>query len=483
MDRMRLWPLRLGKVAGVALATVVALRVYDARDKPKPRLWHREAPRSEMKAAELDRMTLAGYLRRESQVFRETRALEARLPKGDRTPANRYSPESALNPGRFARDWNRTFELEPEGAVRGGALLVHGLTDSPYSVRPLAELLRSRGYYALGLRMPGHGTVPAALQRAEWKDWRAAFRLGARHVRGRIGPGKPLVLVGYSNGGALAVQYALDGLEEPRLPRPDRVVLLSPMLGVDRLARFSRILDALGGLGLEKLRWTGIVPEYNPFKYNSFPVHAGRQTHELTEAIDAALREAAKTGRLARLPPLLAFQPLADDSVSTPAVTARLFDRLTSGGHELVLFDLNREAYLRPLLSPAMEGWLAALRSGPPRPYTLSLVTNRSAETAEVEVRRREAETGAETRRPLGLAWPKEVYSLSHVAIPFPPDDPLYGVDPPPVELYPVRLGALTPRGERGVLILPIQNLMRMSCNPFYPYLAERVVQALPSQD
>ena len=49
--------------------------------------------------------------------------------------------------------------------IRGGALLLHGLTDSPYSLRHVAELLAQQGYYALGLRLPGHGTFPAAIAR------------------------------------------------------------------------------------------------------------------------------------------------------------------------------------------------------------------------------------------------------------------------------------------------------------------------------
>ena len=45
--------------------------------------------------------------------------------------------------------------------------------------------------------MPGRlGTVPAALTAAVWEDWLAAVRVGVRHVRERIGPDKPLVLVG-----------------------------------------------------------------------------------------------------------------------------------------------------------------------------------------------------------------------------------------------------------------------------------------------
>ena len=38
-----------------------------------------------------------------------------------------------------------------------------------------------------------------------------------------------------------------------------------------------------------------------------------------------------------------------------------------------------------------------------------------------------------------------------------------------------VRLGTLSPRGERAVLTVPVDTLMRVSANPFFPYLAARV--------
>ena len=51
-----------------------------------------------------------------------------------------------------------------------GGVFLHGLTDSPYSLRHLAALYRDRGFIALGIRLPAHGTVPAALSKVTW-DW------------------------------------------------------------------------------------------------------------------------------------------------------------------------------------------------------------------------------------------------------------------------------------------------------------------------
>ena len=76
---------------------------------------------------------------------------------------------------------------------------------------------------------------------------------------------------------------------------------------------------------------------------------------------------------------------------------------------------------------------------------------------------------------PLGLAWPEDLYSLSHVALPFSPEDPLYGEaalgDSPGIEL-----GILALRGERGVLKISAADMLRLRWNPFYGYIEARTL-------
>ena len=40
-----------------------------------------------------------------------------------------------------------------------------------------------------------------------------------------------------------------------------------------------------------------------------------------------------------------------------------------------------------------------------------------------------------------------------------------------------VALGRVVPRGEKDVLLVPLDALMRVSWNPFFPYLAARIEQ------
>jgi len=477
-SRLRTWTLRLLLVAASVFATLVIGGGLDARRRhPELKPWHRLVPSDEMTASSLtEAVMLPGYLQHEAAVFDQVRRdVELQLADSDRTATNRYNPAGASSPSRLPHDDNRTFEVTPDD-IRGGALLVHGLTDSPYSMRAIAACLQGAGYYSLALRMPGHGGVPGGLTRATWQDWMAAVRLGVRHVRGRIGPSKPLILVGYSNGGALVVKYTLDQLDAPGNPRPDRLLLVSPMIGVTPFARLSSVISALSPIPyFDRAAWLDVLPEYNPFKFNSFPANAARQTYDLTRAISEALEQQRNTGGLARFPPVLTFQSLVDATVSTDAVVNTLYASLPSNGSELVLFDLNRSARLDPFIRPSDRALLGTLFDRhASRLYTVTIISNVSSSTAEVAEWRVAAGTTTVMNTPLRLVWPGDVFSLSHIAMPFRSDDPVYGIAAPQSPTGPIRLGILAPRGERSVLTVPIDTLMRVSYNPFFPYVEGR---------
>ncbi len=485
MKRLLKWILGLAAGTVLVVVTIVLMRAFDARSKPDLKPWHGTLA-SEFRAKDAnDKSTLADYLRIEDAVFVEMeRDVVAKVAPSDRARYNRYAPDGVVNPLRFTKNWNRTYEMVPEGEIRGGVLLMHGLTDSPYSVRAEAELYAREGFYALAIRVPGHGTIPGALTVARWEDWRAAARLGARHVRGRVPAPLPFHVVGYSNGGALAVQYALDTLEDPALPRPDRVVVMSPMIGVTRFtgaaAVIAKLVTAVGSVPyFAKSRWMDVQPEFNPFKYNSFPAFAGEQTVEITRAIQASIEREAASGRIAKLPPILAFSSLVDSTVQTWSTVDSLFGRLQDNGSELVLFDVNRSAMAMGFLKDNFDARLAALLASPNRHYRLSLVTNARAGAPEAVARVLAPGSTEVVETPLGLAWPPQIFSLSHLAVPFRPDDPLFGIAPDMSVDYGARLGLMAPRGERGVLTVPIDQWMRLNCNPFYEYLEAKVKEAI----
>jgi alpha-beta hydrolase superfamily lysophospholipase len=474
------WTTRLAWAAVIVFATIVIGGALDARRRlPDLEPWHRFVPRDARAADLTPQSTLADYLAIENRAFTAVHdEIEQRLDPAWRVPANRYNTDGVSYPGRLGTNWNRTQVLTPDGEPVGGALLVHGLTDAPYSMKTIGEDLRARGYLVLAIRVPGHGTVPSGLTDVTWEDWAAAVRLGARHLSRSIGPNRPLVLVGYSNGGALVLKYALDALEGSGDPQASRLVLLSPMIGVPPFAWLARVISMLGPVpAFEKARWLDVYPEYNPFKYNSFAANAGLQTWRLTTTLQAQVARAAAAGLAAKMPPLLTFHSLVDATVSTPAVVHALYDVIADERSELVLFDINRASGLVPFIKPEDSSLLSRLTDRLSRRYKRTLVTN--VDSASLEVAERSIAPGATAidTLPIGLSWPRDVYSLSHVAIPFPLTDPVYGRDEaagmPPV----IRLGLLSPRGERAVFSVPSDTLMRLTCNPFFEYQHGRVLK------
>jgi alpha-beta hydrolase superfamily lysophospholipase len=470
-------------LVGTALAAVVLVRAVQSELGPPLRPWHLYVA-DEMPPAAIDEADWATWTAREKALLAGMRAtLEAEIPPEERDPASRYTIGGPLDPAGFAQDWNRSFVMEPAGPSRGAVVLLHGLTDAPYSLRHVAGLYRDAGFVAVAPRIPGHGTTPGGLTVAKAADWMAAVRLAAREARRRAGPSAPLHLVGYSNGGALAMTYALDALEDPGLPRPGKVILMSPMVGVTSFARFAGLAGLPAILPrFAKAAWLDVTPEYNPFKYNSFPVNAARQSYLVSSALQERLAARAREGRLGELPPIITFQSVMDSTVSTPAVVRALYERLPPNGSELVLFDVNRAAKVAPLIRASAESKAEALLPPPPRSFRTVIVTNASSDTNEVVARLVEAgETQEQTVR-LPTTYPAGVFSLSHIALPFPDDDALYGLRPTETENFGVRLGAVEARGERGVLVVGLDDLLRISSNPFYPLMAERIRIAIGTQ-
>jgi len=457
-----------------SLLTAVAVYVYILDSRPDLSVWH---------TADLDEEFTAGsgladfaqYLALEERLFAQLDELVyARVPTGPSEATNRYSRGSLADPGRWPLNWNRSFEL-PHEEPQAGVLLLHGLSDSPYSMRVLGQTLHQQGAMVLGLRIPGHGTAPSGLVETRWQDMAAAVQLAAQHVRDAVGD-KPVFLVGYSNGGALAVEYTLSTLADNALPEVAGVVLLSPEIGISGVAALAVWQGRLGHLlGLEKLAWNDLLPEYDPYKYGSFAVNAGDIAYRLTGRIQRQLDALQGTGKLEELPPILAFQSGVDATVSAAALVTNLFDRLPPVGHELVLFDINRRTEVGPLLKEDPRTVFEPLLRNDTRAFDLTVATNENGESNRVIART--ARLGDEIAGTAYIGeWPRGVYSLSHVALPFSPLDPVYG-GPQAADSPGIALGDLAPRGERGVLKISGTNALRLRWNPFFDYVSARVVQ------
>jgi len=112
-------------------------------------------------------------------------------------------------------------------------------------------------------------------------------------------------------------------------------------------------------------------------------------------------------------------------------VVESLLRHLPPNRNELVLFDINRYAVKSALLISDPGPLTARLMADRTLPFAVTLITNETPESTTV-VSRRKPPLSAQVSKtePPTLAWPPGVISLSHVALPFLPEDPLYGQRP-----------------------------------------------------
>ena len=481
MTRRRRLAKGLAYLLGLAaslLATVVLVFAVQARLRlPELRAWHTVTLEQEFRAGRTGApASFTDYLALEKRLFDELRARVLDEPRvSDTQVFGRYNPKSAV--ARLALDtsYNRSYELAPRGEPRGAALLVHGLSDSPYSMRALGEALLAQGYYVLVLRLPGHGTVPAGLGDVSWQDWYGAVVLAAKHAAAKAGAGKPLVAGGHSTGGALLTLYSLRALADPALPRPQRLYLMSPAIGISPFAALTKVVSSLSFIpAFEKARWLDVLPEYDPYKYNSFPVNAATQIYTLTNVLQSTLDAEKHSGRLEQMPRVIAFQSIVDSTITAAEVVRGLLARLPPKGHELVVFDINRNENLEGWIAPGPLEDLESLRGAVDLPFRLTLVANRARDMRGVAAYTRPAGERDVIVEALPYHWPPGVFSVGHVSLPFPIDDPVYGLAPTAAGF---NLGALAPKGESGALVVSPGTFERLRSNPFWGVIQAKVAQ------
>lgn len=460
------------------LAAIVALYFWArmARSLPDLKPWHLESPVSEFRATDATaEYTLNDFLKQEERVFGELEEYIAGPWAAHSSGAySRFHPQSACNPKTAAdRNWNRT-QVEESADPIGGVLLLHGLSDSPYSLRAVGQRLLAEGFTVVWLRVPGHGTNPRALAETTCEDWMAAVKVAMNGLRDLVPDGMPLVLAGFSNGGALSLNYALEAVQDSSLPKVAAIVLFSPMIGVNPLAKMTRLYHAVGLFSRdEKAKWSNIYAEIDPFKYSSWPMNANVQAWKVTTTVERKLARLEKSGRMDHFPPVVAMQSVVDSTVVVPKLVTALFDRLTSECSELFLFDVNREDSLSNLLNLSFEKNVLPWLERTDRPFRLTVMRNEeNSKRLLLSVRN----NGEWTQQSVDMSWPPGFVSLSHVAVPIRPDDPIYGNGSEPSGL---QLGILSMRAEPSALMIPNTLFVRCRHNPFYDFMEGHMIDWL----
>jgi len=129
-----------------------------------------------------------------------------------------------------------------------GALVLHGFTGNPGSMRGLAEAFAAAGFHVELPRLPGHGTTIEDMLTTGWAMWTAEAEAAYQRLRERT---RAVVVAGLSMGGSIALWLAgqhpdIDGLicinpaTQPQAP--DVIAILETMI-----ASGTVVMDGIGG--------------------------------------------------------------------------------------------------------------------------------------------------------------------------------------------------------------------------------------------
>jgi alpha-beta hydrolase superfamily lysophospholipase len=217
-------------------------------------------------------------------------------------------------PSALVLDNLAPFVLEPDascpradsGKFAKGIVLIHGLFDSPYSMRPFGESLRAQCFYVLGLLLPDHGTRPGDFLDSHWQDWATATHFATEQLALHA---EALYLSGHSAGGTLAL------LEAARNPAVDALVLFAPALAITPAARYAKYV-ALVGKMFGRAAWYEVRPDEAAYRYESITFVSAAETFALIEATRAELSAQQ------RQVPVFTVASMQDNTVSTPEILA-----------------------------------------------------------------------------------------------------------------------------------------------------------------
>lgn len=270
-------------------------------------------------------------------------------------------------------EWRMPFERAPAAHCGSdettGLLLIHGLADTPFIFRDLADRLAARCVRVRAILLPGHGTRPGDLVTAESDQW---FEAARAHANGLADQVDRLYVGGHSLGGAIATVLALED------PSVRGLVTFAPAWELDGL----RDVLWLGTLAEPFIDFIEHEPEPNPVKYESLAVNAGDEMGEIIGRVQSELEAHRSIADL----PLLLVATEADSVIDLDYLQRGFRERFTHPASHMLVYRDTRE--------PAPSWW----------------------------------EAGRMSER---MAWLPEhrIVEMSHQSLPVGPGNPLYGVD------------------------------------------------------
>ncbi len=130
-----------------ALVVIIILAVINLNNRPDLSVWHKTVLDQEF-TADSGLQNFGQYLELEDRLFDTTRSTDLPGSRGKGSTRHQSLLTGAVFPirRRWPTNWNRSFVL-PADKPAVGVLLLHGMSDSPYSLRSIGQLLQGYDAY------------------------------------------------------------------------------------------------------------------------------------------------------------------------------------------------------------------------------------------------------------------------------------------------------------------------------------------------
>jgi len=201
------------------------------------------------------------------------------------------------------------FELTNEKSNKA-ILLIHGLTDSPYSYHDLAQFFYQQGFTVRTLLLPGHATAPSDLLDVSYEQWQQATQYAIERT---LMDFEQVYLGGFSTGGALIFDYLMQ--QKKADEKIKALFMWSPASKAKSdqawLAQYVDIIPFVD--------WIDLDADIDFAKYESFPYNAAAQVHALMSRI---VGEAAMNSRIMHDIPLFVVASEHDQTIETKQTLA-----------------------------------------------------------------------------------------------------------------------------------------------------------------